>query len=318
MQHDVYVQGELGFRRPSLPPPRSQRHVYCSPFNPGARELMVELAERMELELTFSRKQDGRRPSVQNARQLLVASEPESMAEESWLECDHFLIYLNGNTWTQGEPSEQLAAEVSSAMDAGVHLLCAHEMPGVNQETRHPCEFGTFFQSELGALRTLVKRGIFHEIAVPLKGGEWRQTSMVMLMVGLKTTVDSSPATLMASSEEERAWLKRVRAKSSTRSRRSLRLRKWLKSQSSHLGLQTVAIRRPEEDTPSQAETPAPADSPTAMDSVSIGLGQPSDEPTDEAGGLSTVPGQGSTTEEEDARLQQLPSFTVRRSSGHL
>ena len=64
-----------------------------------------------------------------------------------------------------------------------VQLLLVHEMPGVGgQEARHGCEFGTFFSCAEGATpEYLLKRGIYSEIAVPLKGGPWREASMALL-----------------------------------------------------------------------------------------------------------------------------------------
>ena len=71
-------------------------------------------------------------------------------------------------------------------MDLGVHMLLAHEMPGVGQEARRPCEFGSFFSCADGATPgDLLKRGIYSEIAVALKGGEWRKASMALLTVAL-------------------------------------------------------------------------------------------------------------------------------------
>jgi len=93
--------------------------------------------------------------------------------------CDHMLVYLTGLTWTSGKMSTALAAEVEQAMDAEVHLLLVHEMPGVGeQEARHGCEFGEFFAT---TPHTLLTRRLYHEIALPLKGGPWREASMTLL-----------------------------------------------------------------------------------------------------------------------------------------
>ena len=43
--------------------------------------------------------------------------------------CRCMLVYLNGQTWTSGEASERFADDVTRAMDAGIPLLLAHEMP---------------------------------------------------------------------------------------------------------------------------------------------------------------------------------------------
>ena len=96
-------------------------------------------------------------------------------------ECDHMLLYLNALTWTSGEASCDLAAEIAVAMSAGVPVLLAHEMPGIGgQAARHGVAFGTFFASDATPM-ALLKAGIYSSIAVALKGGEWREASMVMM-----------------------------------------------------------------------------------------------------------------------------------------
>jgi len=65
-------------------------------------------------------------------------------------------------------------------MRSGKRLLLAHEMLGLGQEARHAVEFSTFF-ADGQTPRTLVAAGIYSSIAVPLKGGPWRATSMALL-----------------------------------------------------------------------------------------------------------------------------------------
>ena len=159
---------------------------------------------------------------------LLATTDAASSAE-----ADHFLLLLNAQTWTRGEESDALATELMTAMDNGMHILLAHEMPGMGgHEERHACEFGCFFSHadgtsaaptcracgpalsalsfrdgdlaspsvhvhcgyvkhvhvpavhvyvnihfHLAAPDKLLKRGIYSEIALPLKGGAWREVS---------------------------------------------------------------------------------------------------------------------------------------------
>ena len=159
----TYVQAELArAKRPVLPSPRYGRsfHVYCSHHNLGAAELMRELIEdyRVDVEVTH--------------------------ATEECAHCEHMLIYLNSQTWTRGEASAAFADEVRAAMEGQVHLLLAHEMPGVGgQLVRHGVDFGTFFASTEGATpKDLILAGIYTSIAIPLKGGAWREASMVMFI----------------------------------------------------------------------------------------------------------------------------------------
>lgn len=94
--------------------------------------------------------------------------------------CDHLLVYLTARTWTSGAVSERFAEEVERAMEAGVHLLLVHEMPGVGgQEVHYACKFESFFAT---TPRRLLSAGIYHEIAVAFKGGAWREASMVQLL----------------------------------------------------------------------------------------------------------------------------------------
>ena len=63
-------------------------------------------------------------------------------------------------------------------------------MPGVGgQEQRCACEFGIFFKNPDGAATPshLLSRSpnIYAEIAIGLKGGPWREVSMVNLAIGL-------------------------------------------------------------------------------------------------------------------------------------
>ena len=97
------------------------------------------------------------------------------------------ICYLTGQTWTSGEASTAFALEVEQAMDAGVSLLLVHEMSGVGgQAARHACEFGDFFACDDGATpEELLRRGIYSQIATPLKGSEWRKASMVMIALNL-------------------------------------------------------------------------------------------------------------------------------------
>jgi hypothetical protein len=110
------------------------------------------------------------------------------------------LVYLNDLTWTRGESSgeqgsEQFAAEVHQAMDAGVHVLLTHEMIGEGQDSRFPCDFSTFFVCDRGTTpQELLQRGIYSSIAIPFKGLEWRRASTVMLLCAVEVQGDFSEA----------------------------------------------------------------------------------------------------------------------------
>ena len=105
-----YAPGKL-----FLPLAMADAHVYCSPHNEGALDLANSLNE------TFG--------STIRSAQLL-----QTVATIN--ECEHMLLYLTDRTWRSGGTSEQLAAHVSAAMEAGVHLLLAHEVPPPSLQPR--------------------------------------------------------------------------------------------------------------------------------------------------------------------------------------
>lgn len=166
---NCYLRGELSLTRLSLRGPLAGRHhVFCSANNAGASALICE---------------------VQEALGVRVA---ESSNADELHQCDHVLLYLNGLTWTSGETSDALAAEVRRAMDLGVPLLLAHEMPGAvgADADRHSVDFASFFACDLGATPPdLLNRGCYHTIAIALKGGAWRRAGLVMVAQGVGTEV---------------------------------------------------------------------------------------------------------------------------------
>ena len=200
----TFVQGELISQElPPLQAPKlgNAHHVYCSAQNPGAIELMAEVATRRGLAFksgqgvgsltrkasTTSTLVPKRKGSSKTAAALQVNVLHATDDFECVDKCEHMLLYLNGQTWTRGEDSTALADEVIKAMDKGVHILLTHEMPGVGgQETRFGCEFGNFFVCADGTTpQELLQLGIYDQIATPLRGGAWREASMVMVAAGL-------------------------------------------------------------------------------------------------------------------------------------
>ena len=110
----TYVDGELiSHKLKALPPPKDEHrfHICCSGCNPGALELMVELAREQKFKLQLDEVlQDT--PSDSDFRSqmevLCMTTNVDQLAE-----CDHLLLYLTSQTWTRGdEVSEALADEV--------------------------------------------------------------------------------------------------------------------------------------------------------------------------------------------------------------
>ena len=106
-----------------LQAPRSGRrfHLYCSRQVYGSLELAQEVQSAHGLDLRVS--------------QELVELQ----------DCERMLVYLHKGTWRVGESSEIFAREVATALCSGVQLLLAHEMLGVDQETRGGVDFADFF-----------------------------------------------------------------------------------------------------------------------------------------------------------------------------
>lgn len=158
----TFLPQELAFQEPRLPAlPPGRFHVYCSPHNPGAEELLLGL-------------RDTHAPALQITTDLAQLGQ-----------CRHALVYLHARTWSH-ESAELFEDEVFEAQQLGVHLLLAHEALGVEGSAppRHACEFDKFFDVTSAQL---LKAGIYSEMAIPLKQMPCRAASMVMLVKALAT-----------------------------------------------------------------------------------------------------------------------------------
>ena len=183
----TYVDRELvtSKLRP-LPPCRKSFHIYCSSaHNPGAKAFLEEVSRERGFALHVDTRTAMARPN-----ELCVATEKTQLED-----CDQMLLYLTAQTWTRGDGgSAALGEEVKRAMDLDMNVLLAHEMPGAGgQAERFGCEFGTFFSCPDGATPPeLLKRGIYSTIAVPLKGGAWREASMALMGMALGMSKDQA------------------------------------------------------------------------------------------------------------------------------
>ena len=157
--------------------PNAGFHVYCSVLNPGAIDFMHEVCSRRHFDIQLEKE-----ATAKTSNKLFATAKVENLTN-----CDHFVLYLTDKTWTCGDTSQALGTELMKAMDLGVHVMLVHEMPGGGgQDARFGCEFGTFFCHPDGATPPeLLTRGIYSEIAVPLKGGAWREASMALMGVAL-------------------------------------------------------------------------------------------------------------------------------------
>ena len=166
---ELYLQGEAACGKIKLAPPLKGRkyHLFCSPFNAGAAELAAELGGS-DVFVT-----DGKRASVP----LTYTTEAKELTS-----CDHMLVLLDSRTWTSGETTANFVEHIHEAMRLGVHLNCAHEFPSAVGPPRHECEFGLMFGDDWtpGHL-TSGPTNLYKEIALALKGVEWRKPGLVAL-----------------------------------------------------------------------------------------------------------------------------------------
>ena len=160
---ELYLQGETAMAKVSLPLPLKSReyHLFCSPSNSGAKELAKEL----EAAPVFDKK----------SAPLTYTTDATKLAL-----CDHMLVLLDDRTWTSGENTAKLVEHIHEAMKIGVHLTCVHEFPAVVGPRRHECEFGLMFGDDWtpGHL-TSGPTNLYKEIAIALKGVEWRLPGFV-------------------------------------------------------------------------------------------------------------------------------------------
>ena len=94
--------------------------------------------------------------------------------------CDHMLVVLDARTWTSGEDTAKLVEDIHAAMKAGVHINCVHEFPSVVGPPRYECDFGLMFGDDwTPAHLTGGPMNLYKEIALALKGVEWRKPGLV-------------------------------------------------------------------------------------------------------------------------------------------
>ena len=158
-KRDIYLQGASSV---SLPQGHFTVMVYCSPHNPGARELAEEL--------------NGIWPG------LLQIANIQSWSDLS--ACDHMLVYLNGQTWTHD--SETFAAEIREAQRVGLHLQACHELPSVldTGSAREALPFKQIVDATPADLKSS-PRNMYSQVAIALKGGALRDVGLANLAARL-------------------------------------------------------------------------------------------------------------------------------------
>ena len=175
---------------------RARYHLFISPNNAGAKAFIREINEVLA-------QQKGRSRGV-----VKFTTNVEELEH-----CESMLLYLNDVTWTSGSISQKLGVHLATAMKSCVPVILAHEMPDptddvtslkarrasavtkaqpsalgmmpnatfgtLDQFNRKPCDFFNFFNSTPDAL---LQCGIYHTVAVTLKGGPWRPTACALFI----------------------------------------------------------------------------------------------------------------------------------------
>ena len=202
-QRRTYVPGEVASALRPAPKPLSQGrqyHVYCSPANIGAMQLMYELGEKHELKVE---KMPSTGSNAGSSQQTLNVASYSSLLQQ----CEFMLVYLNEQTWSSTDGSITLGAEIGRALSARIPLILAHEVPGVGgQEARYSCEFSRFYKC---TPPPLLGRGLYHgSTIIPLKGGPWRDASLALLANEIANRPEFTEA---AAYEAEQRMLNRFR-----------------------------------------------------------------------------------------------------------
>ena len=142
-------------------------HLFCSPHNAGANERAEEL-KAADVWVTKGKKASA---------PLTYTTDVAKLAA-----CDHMLVVLDARTWTSGEDTAKLVDDIHAAMSLGVHILCIHEFPSVVGPPRYECEFGLMFGDDwTPAHLTGGPTNLYKEIALALKGVEWRKPGLVAI-----------------------------------------------------------------------------------------------------------------------------------------
>jgi hypothetical protein len=175
----LYLQGEAASIKVVLKPPAEEFHLYCSPHNAGAMELAQELGASDVWE-------------TKATKQSAALRWTDSL--EARERCEHMLVLLDDRTWTSGETTAKFIEEIESGMAAGIHMLCVHEFPSVVGPPRHECDFALMFRSDWTPDHLQSgPTNLYKEIALALKGAEWRKPGFVALASKLAASGVAKP-----------------------------------------------------------------------------------------------------------------------------
>ena len=127
-------------RNVHLPAPRGENdfHIYVSPHNPSATRLLDELAAFIKESARSARRVREPQPiCIADKKSELGRFELDEQGHETGEVaegsrcCEAMLVHLNQHTWS-GAKGGHLAYEVGEAINFGVQLILAHEVPSMH------------------------------------------------------------------------------------------------------------------------------------------------------------------------------------------
>ena len=134
----------------SAPRGGARSHLYCSPNNIGARDMIKEAVG-------------------------LLHCQPPIVSNSSSSGAERFVLYLDANTWTS-HLAPRLAKEVTKAMMLGMDILLLHES---DASTDRAVAFGIFFQV---TPPHLIRWGLYGKVALAVHGDEHRCISLALIV----------------------------------------------------------------------------------------------------------------------------------------
>ena len=177
LQRGLYVPGELQSRNLSCEHHKTPVSLFCSPNNPGARDVGEELAAHVGGVLP----QDAN-PNADVSRNAVAQGHKNAT---------HMLLYLNRHTWL-GAAGDKLAKSVAAARAQKLPIILVHEQ----DESRGACEFSRFFEITPHDLMTGSSSGLYASIAIPLYAPPHRAVGFAM--AGLALGATDKPDEVMA------------------------------------------------------------------------------------------------------------------------
>jgi len=190
----VFIPTERTRQPLQLSPPVGLKrfHLYTSPYNPGAAEVVAG----MERELRHASLSQPEHPNRRRGVLDRLSQTPQRAVKVSLVSTDQpsqlgraerVLVYLNVETHTRGEASERLHGEIRRALASGIPLLLVHE----TRPDFGACQFKDIMAAAPEDLRVR-PGGMYDELAVELCGNAHLHVSMRLLLSAVR--IRPSPA----------------------------------------------------------------------------------------------------------------------------